>query len=126
MDKILVFYCNQPCLDKLTGLNRDRNPDSNWHELRSTILTAAKEVELTPELKQILLEDIAYVYGNDSKKFTAKLKEFNLIITTKVKDTWNREEVINIASKAHTHGYNLCLGTTDDMLEFSDWIENNL
>ena len=81
MAKILVFYDNQPCLDKSTGLNRDRNPDNGWTELRNTVLTQAKETELTPELKQVLLEDIAYVYGNNSKQFTAKLKEFNLIIT---------------------------------------------
>lgn len=83
MTKILVFYGNQPCLNIAgkSGLNRDRNPDNGWDELRSTAIVAAKETELTSELKQILLEDIAYVYGNDSKQFTAKLKEFNLIIT---------------------------------------------
>jgi hypothetical protein len=91
-NKILVFYGNQPCLDITTcdvegpnfnvkyGVNRDRNPDRDWSELRkSRISTNTKEVEMTPELKIILLEDLAYTYGQDSKKFNAKLKEFKLI-----------------------------------------------
>lgn len=94
MKKILVFPYNQPCLDIRVmdnvskdspnhnvkfGLNRDRNPDRDWPELRSSRLDSAKEVEMTDELKQILLEDLAYTYGNDTNKFALKLKEFNLI-----------------------------------------------
>lgn len=82
MQKILVFNGNQPCLDiqsNSTGVNRDRNPDANWDELRATSLNYAKEVELTPELKLILLEDLAYFLGQKTTKFTEKLKEFNLI-----------------------------------------------
>ncbi len=85
MKKILVFHGNQPCLDisennvgKKFGLNRDRNPDRDWTELRNTSLEYAKEVELTPELKLILLQDLAYAYGNDTDKFTQKLKEYEL------------------------------------------------
>lgn len=42
-------------------------------------MSYAKEVELTPELKQILLEDLAYAYGRNTNKFGQKLKEFYLI-----------------------------------------------
>lgn len=89
---MLVFYRTQPCLDiseldvttgpnvgKKYGLNRDRNPDRDWGELRNTILDNAKEVEETYELRQILLEDLAYTYGRDTTKFTEKLKEFKFI-----------------------------------------------
>lgn len=81
MDEILVFYSNQPCLELInnTGLNRDRNPDASWSQLRVTNIKIAKKIELTPELKQILLEDLAYVYGQDSMKFRKKLKEFKFI-----------------------------------------------
>jgi hypothetical protein len=82
MDKILVFKNNQPCLDIQsdgTGINRDRNPDAGWSELRATNIKYAKEVELTPELKVILIEDLAYFLGQYSNKFTVKLKEFNLL-----------------------------------------------
>lgn len=93
MKTILVFSNNQPCLNistldvkegtpnygKKYGLNRDRFPDRDWGELRSTSLAYAKEVELTDELKQILLEDLSYAYGNNTQLFGNKLKEFNLI-----------------------------------------------
>lgn len=82
MSKILVFNNNQPCLDIRsdgTGVNRDRNPDNGWDELRVTNIKYAKEQELTPELKVILIEDLAYFLGKHSDKFTVKLKEFNLI-----------------------------------------------
>lgn len=63
------------------GLNRDRNPDADWDELRSTNLNSntISEVELTEELKIILLEDLAYTYGNNTTKFNNKLKEFKFI-----------------------------------------------
>ena len=81
MEKILVFKKKQPCLNIQDGfgLNRDRNPDSDWNELRVTDIKSAKKTKLTPELKQILLEDLAYVYGNNSKTFREKLKEFKFI-----------------------------------------------
>ena len=94
--KIKVFHNNQPVLDIFTldvpkntpnygkkyGLNRDRNPDRDWNELRSSDMSNVKEVVLTKKLKQILLEDLAYTYGNDSHKFSLKLKEFKLINQT--------------------------------------------
>lgn len=88
---MLVFYGNQPCLDievcqtpgpnfnRKYGLNRDRNPDRDWSELRNTDLSIAKVVKDTPELRQILLEDLAYTYGRDTKKFSEKLKEFGYV-----------------------------------------------
>lgn len=88
--KIFIFYSNEPVLDISheqrsdgttyhLGLHRDRLPDADWSELRRTIITNAKEVEMTEELKTILLEDLAFTYGDDTKKFNAKLKEFNFI-----------------------------------------------
>lgn len=81
MEKILVFNNSQPCLQIRDGfgLNRDRNPDSDWNELRVTDVKYAKKTKLTQELKQILLEDLAYTYGKDSKLFREKLKEFKFI-----------------------------------------------
>ena len=89
--KIYLFYGTQPCLDITIckdeepnynvkyGVNRDRDPDSGWGQMRSTILSSAKEVELIPELKITLLQDLVFYYGSDSKKFTEKLKEFEII-----------------------------------------------
>jgi len=82
--KIKTIY-GQPVLGIRTekgvefGLNRDRFPDSCWDELRITTMERAKEVELTNELKVTLLEDLAYAYGQNSKKFSEKLREFKLI-----------------------------------------------
>lgn len=88
---MLVFWGNQPCLDtevcetpgpnlnRVYGLNRDRHPDRDWGELRRSDVTDARHVKETPELRLILLEDLAYTYGRDSKKFREKLEEFNLI-----------------------------------------------
>lgn len=89
---MLVFYGNQPCLEiselevtqgpnigKKFGLNRDRQPDADWGELRRTTLDNARIVTDTPELRQILLEDLAYTYGRDTNRFREKLKEFNFI-----------------------------------------------
>ena len=88
---MIVFWGNQPCLDttvcdtpgpnlnKTYGLNRDRNPDRDWPELRRTDITTGKYVKETPELRQTLLEDLAYTYGRDTKKFTEKLKEFGYV-----------------------------------------------
>jgi hypothetical protein len=90
--KILVIYGKEPILNiqieqsegpnkgNKYGLHRDRNPDRDWSELRSSLINdRCKEVELTLALKIILLEDLAYTYGQDTKKFNAKLREFQLI-----------------------------------------------
>jgi len=83
--KIKVFYHNQPCLEinqehgGMFGVNRDRCPDTGWGEFRSTRIGAGydKDVELTPELKKILIEDICQYYkGEQAYK---KLVEFDLI-----------------------------------------------
>lgn len=82
--KIKTIY-GQPVLEIITekdvefGLNRDRNPDSGWNELSISTMERAKEVELTDELKVTLLEDLAFAYGQNSKKFSEKLREFKLI-----------------------------------------------
>jgi hypothetical protein len=91
--KITVFYGNQPMLNCTTyeqegpnkgrkyGLNRDRCPDRDHGQLHNTALDCdyCKEVELTPELRITLLEDLAYAYGSNTVKFRAKLIEFGLI-----------------------------------------------
>ena len=88
---MVVFYGNEPCLDiticsskgpnfnKKYGLHRDRLPDAGWGELRSSLLSGAKVVAETPELRQLLLEDLAFAYGRDTKKFAEKLTEFKFI-----------------------------------------------
>ena len=67
-----------PYVGRLYGLHRDRNPDRDWGELSTSSMDSAKEVDLTPELRLILLGDLAYAYGNDTDKFINKIKEFNL------------------------------------------------
>lgn len=90
MKTIKVFPNNEPCLEIRTetidgpnkgrnyGLHRDRFPDAGWGELRNTDLSYSKELELTGELRKILIEDIAFAYGNDTKKFSKKMNEFGL------------------------------------------------
>ena len=90
MKTIKTFFGNQPVLevgtetskgpnfDKKYGLNRDRNPDRDWGEYRNSLMNSAKDTELTPELLQILVEDLANYYGENSKRFSEKLKEFGI------------------------------------------------
>lgn len=90
MKTIKTFYNIQPVLDirvektpgpnfgKEYGLNRDRCPDRDWGEYRSTSMDLTKDTELTPELLQILVEDLANYYGENSKLFSEKLKEFGI------------------------------------------------
>jgi len=82
--KIKVFYGIEPILEtkiengREFGLHRDRQPDSGWGEMRWTFIDErVKEVELTPELRKILIEDICYYHKN--KDVFNKLKEFDLI-----------------------------------------------
>lgn len=83
--KLFVFYGRQPCLEIKEekygrfGVNRDRQPDSGWGEMHSTTMEYAKEIEMTDELKITLLEDLAYAYGSNSKKFREKLIEFKFV-----------------------------------------------
>lgn len=91
MNKIFVINKTRPILDIHMakhdnfpmGLNRDRQPDAGWGELRRSnmSLDIVEEVELTEELLITLIEDLAYVYGKDTDNFSKKLKEFNLNIT---------------------------------------------
>ena len=81
---MLVFYGIEPVLDitiqedgRKFGLHRDRNPDSGWSELRHSHMNErCKEIPDTPELRQILLEDLAYTFGKNSVDFKTKLKEY--------------------------------------------------
>ena len=38
---------------------------------------------------------------------------------------YTEEEVEELCSQAHIHGYSLCLGTTDDLLDFTEWFKQN-
>ncbi len=87
---IKVIYENEPILEikenmsagKMVpfGLHRDRMPDAGWDEFRWSNMEGSvkiKEVELTEELKKILIEDIcSYYRGTECYN---KLKEFDLI-----------------------------------------------
>lgn len=54
-----------------------------------------------------------------------KLKSNSSVIVHPFKSkTYTREELEEIAANAHSHGYNLCLGTSD-MLEFKEWFSKN-
>jgi hypothetical protein len=82
--KIRVFYGIEPIIETKVengrefGLHRDRQPDAGWGEMRWTFIDErVKEVELTPELRKILVEDIC-VSMPDHKVY-GKLKEFDLI-----------------------------------------------
>ena len=89
--KIKAVYGIQPILDVQDGisagktvpfrLNRDRIPDNGWPQLRSTNMSSdvIKEVPLNAKMKLILLQDLAYTYGQNSDKFTAKLVKFGLM-----------------------------------------------
>ncbi len=83
--KVKVFYTNEPVLEvktetngKLYGLHRDRHPDAGWGELRWTFMDErVKEVELTPELRKTLVEDICVSLPDH--RIYDKLKEFDLL-----------------------------------------------
>lgn len=86
---LVKFIYNQPILHingKGFGLNRERNPDANWGQLRNTIIEGnnnIKEIDISLPInyyhKLTLLEDIAYAYGLDSVKFINKMAEFKLL-----------------------------------------------
>lgn len=83
---MLVIYKTEPILhtDGIFGMHRDRIPDAGWSELRSSRLEGkVEDLPATPELLQILLEDLAYAYGENSTKFIEKLREFNLTVIQK-------------------------------------------
>ncbi len=77
----------------LFGLYRDRFPDRDWPELRwknlemdthrITKITSMSDYSAflinNQKFPETLLEDLAYTYGNDTKKFTEKIQEFKLI-----------------------------------------------
>ena len=85
---LVKFIHNEPILEIDNygfGLTRDRYPDSGWNELSNTNLENRKinEIDISLsenlEYRHILLEDLAYTYGSNSKKFREKLIEFKLI-----------------------------------------------
>jgi hypothetical protein len=74
---IVRFIHNEPILEidnNNFGLVRDRFPDYGWTELRSTKLENRKinEIDISLsenlEYRHILLEDLVYTYGSNSKK----------------------------------------------------------
>ncbi len=90
--KTIKTYYGQPILDTVKGISagkevdfgvfRDREPDADWGQIHQVNLERLaekiKEQPLTEELKIKLLGDLAYAYGNNTKKFEEKLKEFQL------------------------------------------------
>lgn len=85
--KIRTYY-NMPIIDvnnEGNGIVRDRYPDNGWGEMRGinllndSVLGKIKILDLNNEIKVILLEDLAYYYGNNTSKFNEKLKEFGFI-----------------------------------------------
>jgi len=85
MKTIDTFFGTEPILEirydeqqkEHFGIHRDRNPDAGWGEFRSGRMDErVKKVELTEELKKILIEDICACYGGKSYD---KLKEFDLL-----------------------------------------------
>lgn len=89
MKKIKVFHRTHSLLEVIMknasnreyGVNRNRDPDAGWGEVVQTDMDYCQELDMTPELKLTLLEDLAYVYGSNTKKFRSKLKQFKLVPT---------------------------------------------
>ena len=96
MKTIFAVYGTQPILEVDNdgmGLNRDRQPDSGWGELRRTRMgvTQVKEIDLTQEMKQILLEDLAFAFGDRSDKFMERVLHFELLIIESLESTEDDE-----------------------------------
>jgi hypothetical protein len=53
-----------------------------------------------------------------------KVDKNNQITITKVKDSWSRDEVIDLCRKSHLHGEQGALKLHDET--FKDWVEENL
>lgn len=89
--KTIKTYMGQPILEVSKGISageetdfgifRDRCPDRDWSELQRTNMELNKieDSELTPKLKLILLGDLAYAYGSNTRKFEEKVKEYGLL-----------------------------------------------
>jgi hypothetical protein len=86
MKTILTFYGIHPVLNQWTytipgpnqgnryGIRRDGD------EIKNTLIDdKCIEVELTTAMKLTLLQDLAFVYGQESMLFAEKLKEFDLL-----------------------------------------------
>lgn len=66
------------------GLIRDRQPDTDWTELRRSRMEGDRVVEIdvldgkNHRLLDTLIEDLAYAYGSETPKFCGKLMEFKI------------------------------------------------
>lgn len=95
MNRLMTFYGVEPVIEtkvengKTYGLHRDRNPDSGWGEWRWSLIDKnemvcheAKLEEMPKkeagDLLRILIEDVANLYGKESRKFSEKLAEFDI------------------------------------------------
>jgi hypothetical protein len=87
--KIKMYNGRQPILNIEKGISagketdfgvcRDPHPDRGWGEIHSVNMEMAKivEVDIADEgVLLTLLTDLAYVYGNDSKKFKEELVKY--------------------------------------------------
>lgn len=107
--KVLVNNSNQPIINteldsgQTYGINRDRSPDANWSEWRKTNITSnsISEVEVTPELKIIMIQDISDLYHSKPDLLIDKLNEFHLLESewnfTKTPPDTDREVLVAIS-----------------------------
>lgn len=90
MRKILTTQFGEPILEITKdisagletdfGLHRDRVPDNGWSELRRCNMetTNLKEVEFNETTSQRLIEDLAFAFGGNTKKFQKRMEEMQL------------------------------------------------
>ena len=86
--------------------------------------TVYTDKEYLPHPSKLFIEDYIINYNKDNiiKKILIDVDDNNNITIKKIKDSWNREEVIRLCNKAW-----LKMPNTSNMLEeFNDWIESNL
>ena len=89
---------------------------------------------MTPELEKKIEEaaDADFIVGKtrpigtrERYLYEEKRESFLNGVSFGKKGMYTEEEVYNIAAQSHSHGYSLCLGSTDDILEFPEWFELN-
>jgi hypothetical protein len=110
--------------------------DNKWGEIPTGIWKVPTSlievfVKLQGLIKEVFIEYderemVYYELGCYKPKDLPKLTSNGEIIWSPVeKKMYTREEVMTIAGHAHGHGYALCLGVTNDLLDFEDWFNKN-
>ena len=95
-------------------------------ELEKKIEETAKQLAGFSPLQEVDDEE-RYYQSHKCNTYDACIK---MAKSDAAKDYWQKgmhteEEVYNIAAQSHSHGYSLCLGSTNDILEFPEWFELN-